>query len=81
MGSERQEIEQILIDLLSNYANGQAIDSGTRLVADLGLESVRILEFVVEVEDRFDVAIDMESLSNVYSVADLAAVVSRLRNG
>ncbi len=49
----------------------------TDLVADLDLESVQVMEFVVEVEDHYDIAIDLESLSNVHTIAELAAVVAR----
>ena len=46
-------------------------------MADLDLESVQVMEFVVEVEDHYDIAIDLESLSNVHTIAELAAVVAR----
>jgi acyl carrier protein len=35
------------------------------------------MEFVVEVEDHYDIAIDLESLSNVHTISELAAVVAR----
>jgi acyl carrier protein len=35
------------------------------------------MEFLMEIEDTLDVAIDMKSLSDVHTVADLAAVVAR----
>jgi acyl carrier protein len=33
------------------------------------------MEFMLEVEDRFDVAIDLESLSDMQTIRDLAGVV------
>jgi acyl carrier protein len=33
------------------------------------------MEFMLEVEDHFDVAIDLESLSNIQTINDLAGVV------
>ena len=38
------------------------------------------MEFMLEVEDQFDVAIDLESLSNIQTIEDLARVVSAARN-
>lgn len=46
-------------------------------VSDLQLESVQVMEFVVEVEDHYDIAIDLESLSNVRTLWQLAQVVIR----
>jgi acyl carrier protein len=33
------------------------------------------MEFMLEVEDHFDIAIDLESLSNIQTIKDLAGVV------
>jgi acyl carrier protein len=71
------EIEAVLIRILSNYNQvGAAIDGHTRIVADLGLESVRVLEFITEVEDHFDLIIDIESLAGANTVAEVARVVA-----
>ena len=35
------------------------------------------MEFVVEIEDHYDIAIDLESLSNVHTISQLAEVVAR----
>lgn len=68
------EITRILRAFLKNPP---PLSGATDLIADLDLESVQIMEFVVEVEDHYDIAIDLESLSNVHTIAELAAVVAR----
>jgi acyl carrier protein len=45
------------------------------MVTQLQLDSFQVMEFMLEVEDHFDVAIDLESLSDVHTVRDLAEVV------
>lgn len=76
------EIEQALIGLLRKYAPAdRGVTPATDLVGDLGLESVRILEFVVDVEDHFDLIIDIERLSEVHTVRDMARVVQQLQAG
>ncbi len=67
------EIKRILAGFLKDP---RSLTGDTDLVADLALESVQIMEFVVEVEDCYDIAIDLESLSNVHTVSELAAVVA-----
>ena len=72
------DIESAIIRILERFLKEPpALSGSTDLIADLDLESVQIMEFVVEVEDHYDIAIDLESLSNVHTVAELAAVVNR----
>jgi acyl carrier protein len=68
------EIKTILAGFLKEP---RPLTGDTDLVADLDLESVQVMEFVVEVEDHYDIAIDLESLSNVHTISELAAVVAR----
>lgn len=53
------------------------VNGDTNLTSDLTLDSFQIMEFLMEIEDEIDVAIDMNSLSDVHTVTDLAAVVDR----
>lgn len=52
-----------------------AIRPETRLVADLGLESVQVLELVCAVERGFGIAIDAEDAAPVVTVADLVDAI------
>jgi acyl carrier protein len=75
---ELADIESEIIRILRGFLkDAPALSGSTDLIADLDLESVQIMEFVVEVEDHYDIAIDLESLSNVHTVAELAEVVTR----
>jgi acyl carrier protein len=53
----------------------RSISANTDMVADLQLDSFQVMEFMLEVEDHFDVAIDLESLSNTQTIQQLAEVV------
>jgi acyl carrier protein len=71
------DIEAEIKGILAAFLKDPPPLSGeTDLIADLDLESVQVMEFVMEVEDHYDIAIDLESLSNVHTVAELAAVVA-----
>ena len=75
----RSDIELELIRLLRDGLDQPGdVRPQTSFVADLGLESVQVIEYLCEVEDRYDLVIDEDSLSDVHTVADLAAVVERL---
>lgn len=78
MKADQADIETEITRILSGFLEEPpALSGATDLVADLDLESVQVMEFVVEVEDHYDIAIDLESLSNVHTIAELAAVVAR----
>jgi len=75
-----EKLAEILTEYLkNNWVNSpssrQAISAATNMVADLQLDSFQVMEFMLEVEDHFDVAIDLESLSNIQTIKDLAGVV------
>ncbi|MEM9386353.1 MAG: acyl carrier protein [Pseudomonadota bacterium] len=70
------EIEQTLSQLLHGFlsAEQKMIDAATP-INTLGLESVVIMQFVAEVEDHFDINIDLDSLAQIHTLGDLAKVV------
>lgn len=77
----------ILTDYLANNwvdspSSGRKIDADTNMVTELQLDSFQVMEFMLEVEDHFDVVIDQESLSNTRTIRDLAGVViAALKDG
>jgi len=74
----RTDIETRLLALLANFLDQPVnLAPDTDFVTGLGLESVQVMEFVMEVEEAFDIAIDLDSLSTVRTLSDLAAVVER----
>lgn len=78
MKADQADIETEITRILAGFLEEPpALSGDTDLVADLDLESVQVMEFVVEVEDHYDIAIDLESLSNVHTISELAAVVAR----
>ena len=74
------DLAGILTEYLANNwvdspSSGRTIDADTDMVTELQLDSFQVMEFMLEVEDHFDVVIDQESLSNTRTIRDLAAVV------
>ena len=48
------------------------------LMADLGFDSLQILEFVGELEDHFDVAVPLNTLTHIRTVGEIIAEVRTL---
>ena len=52
--------------------------SDSELMADLGFDSLQVLELVGELEDHFQVAVPLNSLTHIRTVGQIAAEVRRL---
>ena len=86
MSTRFAEIETRIRELLASYlessnhpeleAHGE-ITGETNLASDFTLDSFQIMEFMMEIEESFDIMIDMNSLSNSHTVNDLARMVDK----
>jgi acyl carrier protein len=56
-----------------------AVTAESRLVDDLGIDSLDLVGVFLQVQDHFDVLIDEDDLPRLQRVADLAGYVARLR--
>src|SRR5689334_8926726 len=50
----------------------------SELLADLGFDSLQVLELVGELEDHFNIAVPLNSLTHIRTVGEIAAEVRRL---
>ena len=74
-----EEILRELLAILKTFAkSGQTLREETDLVADLGLDSLRVMKLVVEVEDRFDISIPINILPNIRTIRDFAVQLEQL---
>lgn len=70
------DIVMELCSLLQRHnKSGAELSENTALGADLNVDSVEIMDLVMEIEDKFDIAIPINQLSDVESVRDLAKIV------
>jgi len=68
-----------VIDVLKNVSRRPIEPALTSdLVADLGLDSLQVLEVIAELEDRFDISIPVDDMPSMRSVADVVEHVARL---
>lgn len=77
--SDIQTIVEQLTKLLAPLAKeGQSIDENTRLVLDLSLDSMQVMELLSQVEDEFDISVPLNILPDVLTVKDLAEHIQKL---
>ena len=51
------------------------LSGSTDLVEDLALESIQVMDFIAEVEDHFDILIEVDRLATIRTLAELATLV------
>ena len=55
------------------------VHANSRLVEDLGIDSLDLIQLVLQVQDRFEIVIDEDDVANLCRVGDLAAYLSERR--
>jgi len=76
------DIETRVIEVLKNVSRRPIEPTpASDLAADLGFDSLQILEVVAELEDRFDISIPLNDVPAARTVAQVVAQVSALVNG
>ncbi|MGN8160313.1 acyl carrier protein [Salinisphaera sp. SWV1] len=77
MSNRYDEIYAHLNELLVPFVPaGTTIEPQTRLVDDLGLDSVQVMEVLMELEDRLDASIPMNFLPDVETMDDLVKAMN-----
>ncbi len=70
------DTESQICQLLEPFnSNGTVLGATTDISSDLNIDSVTVMDFVMEVEDHFDIEIALNVLSETRTIADLAKVV------
>ena len=74
------DIEAQIVDLLTQRVPaGISVSAETQIVGGLGLDSVAILDFIMDLEDRFDISIPLDRVAEVQTIAELSRAVAALK--
>jgi len=72
-------IEEGVIDVLKNVSRRPIYPTlSSDLIADLGFDSLQVLEVVAELEDRFDISIPLNDVPATRTVGQVVAQVAAL---
>ena len=73
-------IQTGIIELLAHRVPADTqLTAETRIVGGLGLDSVAVLDFIQDVEDRFDLSIPLERVAEVQTIGELSLVIETLK--
>jgi acyl carrier protein len=78
----RQEVKTTFIELIQPFvrdAEVRAITDETRLIDDLKVNSARLVDIILETEDRFGIAIDDYSADGMRTIGDAVNVIMAKR--
>jgi len=77
-----EEILSVVIELIKPLAPpGRSVQEDTDLVADLEFDSLKVMNLIEQVEDRFDVSVPLNILPDIRSVRDFTVQLQGLIGG
>ncbi|MEN5086518.1 phosphopantetheine-binding protein [Sphingobacterium faecium] len=62
----KTKIAKVLTELLSREVNPEELNEDTDLIDGIGLNSLDFLQFILKLENEFDIEIDIEKLELHY---------------
>jgi acyl carrier protein len=78
MANYEDILNQLFQIIKPSVKDGRQLEEDTDLVADLGLDSLKVMTLVEEVEDQFDISIPLNILANVRTIKDFALQLQQL---
>lgn len=74
------EIMQELCQRLEVLTNSeQLIGPETNLISQLSIDSIKLLNLVMEIEDTFDISVPVNALADVQTVHDLVSLIYKIK--
>jgi acyl carrier protein len=73
-------LERICKHLEHIAGPGISITADTNLVDQFALDSVKILDLIMEIEDEFDISIPLNMMAEVQVVSDLARMIDKIES-
>jgi acyl carrier protein len=68
-----------LITIITPYCKNDAlknVSNETKFIEDLGVNSARLVDIVIDIEDKFNINIDDESADKIRTVGDAISLIS-----
>lgn len=82
---EQQAVFQKVVEILSRYIKDASLlaqaDGSTRIVEDLDVNSARLVDVVLALEDEFDVEVDDATVNAIRTIDDAVEVIRRQLGG
>ena len=74
----RDAVESCIVDVFTKFKQGDVqVRPASIITADLGVDSLAVMEIVADLEDTFDLTFPDEDLPTVKTVADVSNLIVR----
>jgi acyl carrier protein len=78
----KEEIYEIVAKQLEAVTqSGSKIMPETNLAERFALDSVKVLDLVMDIEDEFDISVPMNLMADVQTVDDLVDIIHQVESG
>ena len=78
---QREEVYNKFIPLIRPYCkNTEALENvngDTKILADLGVNSARLVDIIIAVEDEFDIEVEDEAADKVVTINDAVSMIEQ----
>lgn len=78
MADHEQILERLYTHLRPMAPADTTLDENTDLVSGLGLDSVNVMDLLLEIEEDFDISVPLNVLADIRTLSDLAHTIARL---
>jgi len=73
-----QDIVNDLVEIITPLANGhEDINEHTELTGELGLDSLKVMNMMLAVEDKYDISIPMNAMAEIRTVGEFAKQIEK----
>ena len=72
---QEEILERVMMLIVRLAPPGTPINPNTDLAQDLGMESIKVMDMLMELEDEFDISININILMDVSTPAQLARAI------
>ena len=80
MGLSREEILAEIARMFEPFRkDDRPITLETDMARDLNLDSLTVMDLMMELEEKYDISIPLNLVPEIRSVADLAATIQRIK--
>lgn len=81
-GSSMDDVVAVIASALQQFRkSGTEIGAATDIARDLNMDSLAVMDLLMELEDRFDVSIPLNMVPEISTVGQLARTVIESRKG
>ena len=79
MDWSREQVVAEIRAVIDEHTEGEVeLNDSTELVADLGIDSLGVMEVVADIEDKFDITISDSDLREVTSFGDVIHAITQM---